>query len=466
MTQAVPPTPPHDARAAASRSARPIDAPALEEAGGGSAPGLFAHWGGIRFQALLAVGLKGGAAASALLLQWLIARIYGPEGTGMFALMATTAVFIGVLAVAGQDFIALRNVAGDLAEGKPESARAHARASLRIAAFGTVLGTVALAATALAYGAGLEPAMTPVLLLALPVVAGLSLGRVCAFVARAGGRVIASQLPDGPITSAVAVSLLGLALAVGGVPPSWTLGAIYGAAYLAALLFAAWLYRTVRQGWPKPERGSEVALPLRPIVLAGLPMMVANALPYFSDWLVIFTTTALLGPEAAGQIRIVTLFLSVMYLVTIALDSVLSPAIAGAIRLRDRTRVRRLYRNYTALALALNVPLMLVGAGFPELYLGLFGPEFVPIAPALRIAVALQALSILLGPAGIVLVMAHREQWTLAVNAVGLVVLAIGCALVIPAWGAFGGALVGASVLLSKRATEVALMRRLVWPSL
>ena len=109
---------------------------------------------------------------------------------------------------------------------------------------------------------------------------------------------------------------------------------------------------------------------------------------------------------------------------------------------------------------------MLVGAGFPELYLGLFGPEFVPIAPALRIAVALQALSILLGPAGIVLVMAHREQWTLAVNAVGLVVLAIGCALVIPAWGAFGGALVGASVLLSKRATEVALMRRLVWRSL
>lgn len=459
MNRASPPHPsPGDqAGAETGASALPAEEPALE--GAGTAPLLLGPLGGIRFQALLAVALKGGAAASALLLQWLIARVYGPEGTGLFALMATTAVFIGVLAVAGQDFIALRNVAGDLAEGKPASARAHARASIRIAALCAVLGTMALVAAALAY-APFEPSMTRMLLLATPVVAALSLGRVFAFVSRAGGRVLASQLPDGPITSAVCVALLALALAIGGTPPSWTLGAVYGAAYLAALVFAAWLYRAVRREWPAPDQ----AVGLRPILLAGLPLMLANALPYFSDWLIIFTTTALFGSEAAGQIRIVTLFLSVMYLVTIALDSVLSPAIAAAVRLRDKVRARRLYRNYTLLALALNVPLIAVGIGFPKLFLGLFGPGFVAIAPALTIATALQTLSILLGPAGILLIMAHRERLALVVNAVGLGLLAIGCALVIPAWGAFGAALVGATILLGKRLTEVIILNRLVWP--
>lgn len=449
-----------DAAAPAPPQTEPIVLPPEEAApsGAGTAP-LLARIGGLKLQALVAVSLKAGAAAAALLLQWLIARIYGPEGTGLFALMATTVTFIGVVAVSGQDYISLRNVAGDLAEGKPGEARAHARASVRIAAVSTALGTLAVGGVALAYGFGLQPAMMPILLLAAPVVAGLSLGRVFSFVARAGGRIISSQLPDGPITSAVSVSLLLIALLTWGAPPSWTLGAVYGIAYVVALVFAFWLYRRVTAPWP----GTEPPKPLRPILVAGLPMVLASASPYFSDWAVIFTATAAFGPEVAGQVRIVMLFLSVMYLIFVAFDSVVAPPMASALRLHDMPRFHRIYWQYAMGSFAFNLPLILAALVFPTEILGLFGPEFVPAANALRWAVLLQTVTILLGPAGLVLIMSKRERQVIWVNVVGLLLLIPGCGLLIPQYGVTGGALVAASVLLGKRITEVVLVRHGPW---
>ena len=421
--------------------------------GAGTTPWIF-HFGDLRVQAIAAVALKAGAAASALLLQWLIARMYGAEGNGLFALMATTVTFIGVMAVLGQDYIALRNVTGDLAEDKPDRARAHASASVRIAAISGLLATLATLALATAHAFGSTPAMFPILVLAAPVVLGLSLGRVFAFVARAGGRVLTSQLPDGPITAVCAVLFLGAAAITWGVPPTWTLGAIYGAAYCVALGYAAYLYKSVSSQWP--PGGTRPCL--RPIVLAGLPLVLANASPYFSDWLIIFSATAFFSADVAGQIRIVTLFLSVMYMIFIAFDAVFAPQIASALRLQDMARLRRVYWQYAIGAFAMNLPVVLAVLIAPGLILSVFGPEFVSASFALRVAVAIQAVSILLGPAGTVLVMAHRENQVIWVNAAGLVVLLAGCWFLIPAYGVFGGALVSALVLLGKRLTEVALM--------
>lgn len=447
MTDAAPPAPPET---------EPVALPPEEAApsGAGTAP-LLARIGGLKVQALVAVGLKAGAAAAALLLQWLIARIYGPEGTGLFALMATTVTFIGVVAVAGQDYISLRNVAGDLAEAKPGEARAHARASVRIAMVSTVLGTLAVGGVALAYGFGLQPAMMPILLLAAPVVAGLSLGRVFSFVARAGGRIISSQLPDGPITSAVSVSLLLIAFLAWGTPPSWTLGAVYGIAYIAALGFAFGLYRRVTAPWPSDG----TAKPLRPILVAGLPMVLASASPYFSDWAVIFTATAAFGPEVAGQVRIVMLFLSVMYLISIAIEGVIAPTIANAIRRNDRRKVAKVYKGAVIAALVLNAPLVASGLAIPAVYLNLFGQEFATVESLLRSAVLIQVITISLGPAGMVLVMSHREQSVLIVNAVGLFVATMGCLFFIPRFGISAATLVPPTVLLTKRLCEIILLK-------
>ena len=415
--------------------------------------------GGLQGQAFLAVLLKAMAAVSALLLQWLIARFYGPQGTGLFALMATTVTFIGICAVWGQDYISLRNVAGELAAGHNGDARAYASASARVAAIGTIIGSVAVIVLAFFYRSGVQSQMALILMLATPVVAGISLGRTYAFVARAGGRIISSQLPDGPITSTVSVSLLVAAALAWGRPPLWTLGAVYGAAYFAALIFAFSLYRRVSADWATLT----LAKPLRPLFVAGIPLVLANASPYLADWMIIFTSTSLFSANVAGQIRIVTLFLSVMFLVTIAFDAVLAPSMASALKLREMTRLKRIYRQYVIGSFAFNLPLVLVAVALPGTILSLFGPGFVPAESALRWAVLIQAVTILLGPAGTVLVLAHHERQMLIVNAMGLIVLTMGCLFVIPAYGVTGGALLSALILLTRRLTEVVLMRVGPW---
>ena len=420
--------------------------------------------GGLQGQAFLAVLLKAMAAVSALLLQKLIAELYGAQGVGLFALMATSVTFIAILSILGQDYIALRNIAGDLAEGNSSSARAHASASVRITGVCTLIGCLALIGLAIFYARGLRPEMMAILLLALPVVPGTSLGRVFGFAARASGRVLSSQMSEGPITSTMSLILLAIFAVSWSHPPTWTLGLVYGLAYLVSLAFAGWLYSKARSAW----KTGTMRPPLRPLVMAGLPLVFANATPYFNDWLIIFTSTAVHSSAVAGQIRIVTLFLSVMYLITIAFDSVFAPEMAKSLRLNEHARFRRSYWQYALGSFALNLPLIAGAVIVPALVLSLFGPEFAVAADALRIGVIIQSLTILMGPAGTVLIMAHRERQIITVNVVGLIVLGLGCAFLIPQggmWcgGVMGGVLTSAGVLFSRRLTEVILMARGPW---
>lgn len=406
-------------------------------------------------KALIAVVLKAAAAGSALLLQWLIARIYGADGSGLFAIMATTVTLIGMTAVWGQDYLALRNVAGDLAEKRFDVARGHARASIAIASTGAAAGTAATIALAFAY-AGLfgRPQMQPILLAALPVCAGLAVGRVFSFTARASGNLIASQLIDGPITSAVALIAMAAIALLWSSPPPWTLGLVYGVAYLAALIYAVGLGRRAMRAWPE----GRTKLPLRGLLISGVPLVFASTSPFLSDWSIIFATAFFHDAATAGQVRIVTLFLTVMFTITIAFDAVFAPSMAAAFRLGDTAKLRRLYRQYTLGSFVLNLPIVFPAALIPTLVLSLFGPEFLGAATALRIGVLIQLFTVALGPAGTVLVMGHREHLTFIVNGGALLVLIVLCLLVIPRYGVMGGVMTYAFVTLSRRATALALV--------
>ena len=414
---------------------------------------------GLNGQALISVGLKATGALLALALQWAVARLYGATGSGLFALMATATTFIGVVAAWGQDFIVLRNVSGDLAENRYDLARGNVRASLRIAVVGTLVGTVAIAGLALLYSGPFgQSKMTPILLWALPVCAGLAIARLFAFTARAGGAVIASQLPDGPLTSLVALLALGIIALVWPSTGTWVLGLVYGVAYASALFYSFALARKVMQRWPTGTAQIDSA----PLVRGGMLVALASATPYLTDWLILFTVDATIGTAAAGQVRIVALFTSVMFLVTIAFESVFSPAMAAALRLDRRAEVTRLYRQYAFGSAALALPIVIAAVLFPGLLLQIFGPDFVSAAPALRAAVVIQLLTILLGPAGTILIMGKRESAILIVNAAGALFLVVGCFFLIPHFGVLGGVLASVGTLFVKRMAEIVVVRRMM----
>lgn len=411
---------------------------------------------GMRGQALAAVILKAFGIGAAMVLQWLVARSYGATGQGLFGLMSTTIALTAVIGLFGQDYLALRNIAGDLAEGKPESAHAHARASIRIALIGSALATFAVAITALVYYEVLDSAPTAqILFAALPACAALALGRLYSFIARAAGDIFKSQLVDGPITSGVGVLLVAMLWLVPQRPPVWALGVAYSLSYIVALLIGLSIGRRAIAAWPRPAAPA----PSRPLIVSGVSRVVGYASPFLSDWSIVFTMTALWGASAAGLVRVPTLFLNAMFLIAIAFDAVFAPRMAAALRLNDHAALTRLYRNYVIGSVGLNVPVILALTLAPGLVLGLFGPEFVASAPALRLGALAMALTVALGPAGLVLVMSHNERLTYVSNGFGLLVLAAGCWFVIPRFGVPGGILTYAGVQLGKRLMEFALVK-------
>lgn len=411
---------------------------------------------GMRGQALAAVLLKAFGIAAAMLLQWLVARTYGATGQGLFGLMATTVALTAVIGIFGQDYLALRNIAGDLAEGNQEQARAHAQASIRITLVGSALATLAVAVTAVIYYEVLDSASTALILIAaLPAVAALAIGRLFAFVARAGGNIFKSQLIDAPITSGLGALLIAALWLLPERPPVWTLGIAYSLSYLAALALGLAIGLRALAAWPRPAEPA----PSRPLLVSGVSRVVGYASPFLSDWSVIFSMTALWGAAAAGLVRVPTQFLNAMFLIALALDAVFAPKMAAALRLGDRVTLKRLYRNYVLGSLAMNVPVVLVLTLAPEQVLGLFGPEFVEAAPALRLGALAMALTVAMGPAGLVLVMSHNERLTYISNGVGLIVLALGCWWAIPQYGVTGGILTMAAVQLGKRIMEFAVLR-------
>ena len=416
---------------------------------------LARHFRGARAPALAAVLIKGLAAASALLLQWLVARIFGAEGSGDFALMSTTVLLVSMVALWGQDILAMRNIAGSLAAGSPDAAQGSANAGVRMAIIGSAVATVTLLAIGWFYGVRFGAVAQTVLLCAIPASAALILGKTYSAIARADGKVLRSQLQDGPITSSVAlVVVVAIALTMAD-PPFYSFAIAFTLAHCLGAIFAAHLGNSSRRGWPAASARPSLA----PLFVAGVPIVVASSTSLVSDWSVIFATTASFGSDAAGKVRIVTLFLSVTYLVAIAVDGILLPKFAAAMQVGDQDGVTATYRAHILLSSTLALPVTLFGFLFAPQFLALFGPEFVDAAVALRVGAILQFATILLGPAGGMLVMGHHERKTLIASAVGLLVLVLGCFVLIPRMGVNGAIVTSSLVHLSRRITEVALVR-------
>jgi O-antigen/teichoic acid export membrane protein len=109
----------------------------------------------------------------------------------------------------------------------------------------------------------------------------------------------------------------------------------------------------------------------------------------------------------------------------------------------------------------LSLPLFVLTLGFPEWVLGLFGPNFVGGATALRILALGQLINILAGPIGVVLLMTGNERQSLYVSVISLAMLAICCFTLIPAYGLNGAAMTTTLIIAARTLTSVAMVRRL-----
>lgn len=126
----------------------------------------------------------------------------------------------------------------------------------------------------------------------------------------------------------------------------------------------------------------------------------------------------------------------------------LAPAIARALKNDNQTEMLRLAvaASWGGFLFALPVSVCLIS--FPEVILGIFGEHYSSSPAALRLMVAVQLLTVALGPVNAWLVMTKNEKSAIKSSTLGLLVLILVALITIPRYGAFGGAISFSSGLL------------------
>lgn len=396
-------------------------------------------------QSVRAFALKIWGAIASFLLNWLIARHFGPTGSGQFGIAVTTLTITSYVVLLGFDTILVRTVAGDLHESKTAAAHGAVIAVGRTIAITApvVTGTLFLLRGPFAERVLNQPGMAAVLGIMLWSVVPLALQRIASASLRASGRVMISQIIDGPVGTTLSALALGLAIATGLADTIL----VPAAFYLAGVTFGCvvgWVnVRGITRKWP-----SAVLPAILPLAVAGLPVLASNLSNVFTEWYTTVSLGAHWPAAVVGQYRAAWQFVALAGLVQIAMDSILGPRVAAAARAGDAEQIGRVARRTIALVLLLASPLFAVIFLAPTALMHIFGPEFVPGARALQILGIGQFARLAFGPLGLILVMTGHQRWTMA-YAIVAVVLCVGfCLLLIPRYGVEGAAMATALTVI------------------
>lgn len=388
-------------------------------------------------QTLLTFGFKMWSAAASFGLSWLIARSYGAAGSGFFAIGVTTVTILSYVILVGLDYIVVRDAAGDLREGKKDSARGVVRSAvLSVAVLGPlVAGTLWLARDWVAVEILRQPTMTAILGIMLWAIIPLALQRIASAALRASNRIVASQVIDGPLGTTVAVTGVAAGMWFGN-PSGLLLPATLYLVGISVGSFVGWMvWRSVVRDWPR----ATPAL-LAPMLIAGLPVIASNLSNMFTEWYTTVSLGSLWSAAEVGHYRAAWQFVALAGLVQVAMDTVIGPRIAAAARVGQLDEIASVARRSIGLVLVLGSPIFIALIVFPGPLLGIFGPEFREGATALQILATGQLIRLASGPLGNILLMTGQQRWILAYAGVGMLSCIVAVALLVPEYGAEGAA--------------------------
>ena len=426
---------------------------------------LLRSLGGYGGRVAASLGLRGLGMGLQFAISVLAARLLGVEGFGVYTYAFVWVAVLGLVAQLGFGSLAAREMPDRAAAGDASGARRY----LRFAGAATALAVGGIAA-ALA-GAEAAGAAVPFgwALLALGV--ALQAGGALVAGALAGlQRIVASQMVE--VTLRPLIMFAGLA-ALAAAPGAAAAGVDARDVYLLAVgatgaSLAVAIVLLVRamgrdlpgDGAPPPAPNPVPRAEARAWALGALALLATAITTVMMTNLDILMIGAMAPPDEVGRYRAASRGVDVILIATGVAIQVMGPMLARALAGEDRGAARGLITRAAATMMAAGLPLCAAFFVLAETYLGLFGPEFVPAAAAMRILVASQAIAILCGPAGMALIMMKRERLALWLNLAALAVNLGLNLLLIPIYGLEGAAVATlVSVAGVRIAMAVALLR-------
>jgi O-antigen/teichoic acid export membrane protein len=368
-----------------------------------------------------------------------LARALGPTHYGTYEYVIAWVTLLLVPAVFGLDKLAVRELSAAVAREDWEQAKGFLRWSLTMV-LALALGVAATAAAVafLSAGGRLDTSLLA-FLLGCVVVPLSALTILWESTVRGLHGVIEGQLPTLVARPLLVITLVLVGLGVLGLPATavTALGAFLIGAVGALLLAFALLLRQV----PQSVRHARSSPRGRAWFAAALPMAVMAALYTANGRIGTILLGGLVGPESAGIYALATRGADLVMLALVAVNTALSPTFAALVASAEAERLQRVVTQGTRLIFALGFPLALGLFVFAELFLSIFGPEYVVGAGALRLLLVGQVVNVAMGSVGTLLVMANRERLATLGFASGTAANLVLAALLIPPFGVIGAAL-------------------------
>jgi O-antigen/teichoic acid export membrane protein len=250
--------------------------------------------------------------------------------------------------------------------------------------------------------------------------------------------VIEGQVPILIVRPGMAIVLFVLAWQVLGLPADahTALLSYLSAGIVALLVCGAMLLRRR----PVAMRTHPPAVHARAWLSAAIPITVMTGLYIGNGRVGTILLGSLTGPEAAGIYALALRGADRVMFALVAVNTALSPTFAALHAKEDVAGLQRVVTQGARLIFALALPVAAFMLLLGHVFLGIFGAEFVAGATALRILVLGQLVNVLMGPVGVLLVMAGRERLAMYGFAAGLVSNLALAAMLIPAYGVEGAA--------------------------
>jgi O-antigen/teichoic acid export membrane protein len=277
---------------------------------------------------------------------------------------------------------------------------------------------------------------------------------------QAFGRVVRGQLPEyliRPFLIIVGVVVLhfdaphlltpttALAANVAGVAVAFAVGAVL----LAKAL-------------PSALRSARASFATRDWLRASLPMMLISGVWLANSYVATLAVGAFSGARAAGIYNVDQKGAELIVILLFATNMPLGPAVARLHTNDDIAGLEHVTERMARATLLVSIPVAAAFIAFPEVYLGVFGSDFLSGATALIILALGQLVNAMAGPSGYVMLMTGHERMAMRGVAAGLVAnLALAAALV-PELGVTGGAIAFAASLVLWNVILVAMARRLI----
>ncbi len=390
--------------------------------------------------ALSALIVRGLGICASFALTFIIARWFGPEASGTYALITQTAIFLAVVAVGGLDLAIVREFSRGVASALP-----IARSSI----LGVLGQTLALAGLIGGIIFAIEPIAVP-RLLGEHVIANAAVILALLIVIRAEMRIIAAILrSQGLFSTSQAIDLfllpvLTIALLVAWQPEQMGVNAILVATVLAGLLVIGGGFVLVLK---LGRSGSEaLRIPQRGLFISALPMWGMAISQNIADWYSLVTLSHGAGIAEAGIYRVCWQIAAMLPMVAISLQGTFTAQIATALHSRDMAAVARLSRTATNLSLLVFGPIAVLIFIFAEPVLTAFGEEFTSGYNTLRVLLAGQFVLAGFGIAGQTLIMAGHARLNLVINIATTAVILGAAPIAAKAYGGLGVAMLLAAV--------------------